>query len=145
MMMFVGIAAASSFLIAADAPGRSRVAWVAAAGRVVSVLGAVWLWKAGLSVSGPAVAWFGILVAASIVDTAAWLVATRRATDRVLAVATAGGAAALIAAAVVREAPRLGLIEIHPQAAGTGGAVAFFVALVLRIAAIAWVARQVRA
>jgi hypothetical protein len=130
---------------AADASGRSRVAWVAAAGRVVSVLGAVWLWRAGFSVSGPAVAWFGILVAASVVDTVAWLVATRRATDRVLAVATAGGAAALIAAAVVREAPRLGLIESHPQAEFSGGAVTFFVALVLAIAAIAWVARQVRA
>ena len=119
--------------------------WVAAAGRVVSVLGAVWLWRAGFSISGPAVAWFGILVAASVVDTVAWLVATRRATDRVLAVATAGGAAALIAAAVVREAPRIGLTESHPQAEVSGGAVAFFVALVLGIAAIAWVARQVRA
>jgi hypothetical protein len=130
---------------ATDAPGRSRVAWVAAAGRVVSVVGAVWLWRAGFSVSGPAVAWFGILVAASVVDTAAWLVATRRATDRVLAVATAGGAAALIAAAVVREAPRIGSIESHAQAEVSGGALAFFVALVLGIAAIAWVVRQVRA
>jgi len=130
---------------ASDEAGRARIAVVAVAGRVVAMLGAVWLWKVGFSVKGPAVAWFCILVAASVIDTSAWLFATRRATDRVLAVATAGGAAALIAAAVVREAPRIALIESHPQAAVSGGAVAFLIALVLGIAAIAWVVRQVRA
>ncbi len=129
---------------AADAVGRSRIAVVAVVGRVVAVLGAVWLWKVGFAVTGPAVAWFGVLVAASVIDTGAWLVAMRRPTDRVLAVATAGGAAALIAAAVVREAPRIALIETQPQAAVSGGAVAFAIALVLGIAAIAWVVRQIR-
>lgn len=129
---------------AADGAGRSRVARVAAAGRVLSVLGALWLWRSGFSVTGPALAWFGILVGASVVDTAAWLVATRSPTDRVLAVATAGGAAALLAAAVVREAPRIGLIESHPQAAGSGGSVVFLVACVVGVVAIAWVVRQVR-
>jgi hypothetical protein len=63
-------------------------------------------------------------------------------TDRILAVATAAGTAALLSAVVVREAPRVDLIEL--QAAPSGGAVAFAVALVLGTAAIAWVVRQIR-
>jgi len=125
-----------------DLAGRRRLAVIAAAGRGVSIAGAVWLWRAGFTVTGPAVAWFGILAGATAVDVGAWLAMVRWPTDRLLAAATAAGTAALLSAVVVREAPRVDLIEL--QAAPSGGAVAFAVALVLGTAAIAWVVRQIR-
>jgi len=130
---------------ATDDAGRKRLAAIALAGRTVSILGAVWLWRAGFSVDGPAVAWFGILAAATALDVAAWALVLRRPTDLVLALATGGGTAALLAAAVVREAPRVALIEVHAQAEVSGGAVVFAVALVVGAAAIAWIVRQIRA
>ncbi len=126
----------------ADEPGRRRLAVIAVAGRGVSILGALWLWRAGFDVAGPARAWFGILVAATASDVAAWSIALRRPGDRVVAVATGAGAAALLAAAVVREAPRVALIELQPQAEISGGEVAFAIALVLGTVAIIWIVRQ---
>jgi hypothetical protein len=121
---------------------RKRLAWVAIVSRVAAVGGAVWLWRAGFVVDGPARAWLGVLGAAAVIDGATWLIATRRPSDRVLAVATAAGTAALVAAVVVREAPRIALVEQGPEA---GGGVVFAVAIVIGIAAIAWIVRTVRA
>ena len=126
----------------ADHAGRRRLAVIAVAGRGVSIAGAVWLWRAGFTVTGPAVAWFGILAGATAVDVVAWLAMWRSPTDRVLAVATAAGTAALLSAVVVREAPRVAQIELHADS--SGGAIAFVVALVLGTAAVAWVVRQIR-
>ena len=48
------------------------------------------------------------------------------------------------AASIVREAPRVALIEpAHPIAANAGGLLVFVVALVVGVAAIAWVVRTV--
>jgi hypothetical protein len=143
-VVFGGAMATLFALVAAwsaDAAGRARLAIVAAGGRGASIAGALWLWHAGFDVTGPAVAWFGLLVAAAALDLGAWLVAIRRPGDRVLAVATGGGAAALVAAVVVREAPRVALIEPGPAA---GGVIAFAVALVVGGVAIGWVVRTVR-
>ena len=137
--LFVTVAAWST-----DGDGRSRLAPIAAVGRIVSILGAVWLWKAGFSVEGAAVAWFGILAGATVIDLATWATAWKRPSDTVLIIATAAGTAALLAAAVVREAPRVALIETSPQAAASGGGFAFLIALVVGTAAIAWVVRQLR-
>jgi hypothetical protein len=137
--LFVTIAAWST-----DREGRSRLAPIAAVGRVISILGAVWLWKAGFAVEGAAVAWFGILAGAAVIDFVAWAIAWKRPSDLMLTIATAAGTAALLAAAVVREAPRVALIETSAQAAGSGGGFAFLIALVVGSAAIVWVVRQLR-
>jgi hypothetical protein len=137
--LFVTVAAWST-----DDAGRSRLAPIAAVGRLVSIAGAVWLWHAGFSVEGPAVVWFGILVGATLIDVVAWTLTWKRPSDLVLTLATAAGTAALLSAAVVRESPRIALIETHAQAETSGAGYAFVIALVLGTAAIAWVVRQLR-
>ena len=139
--LFVTIASWSALV---ERDGRRRLAPIAAIGRLVSVVGALWLWRTGFAVEGPAVAWFGILVGATAIDLVAWTVAWRRSSDLVLSIATASGTAALLAAAVVREAPRVALIETHAQAETSGAGYAFVIALVIGTAAIAWVVRQLR-
>ena len=135
--LFVTVAAWST-----DAGGRSRLAPIAAVGRLVSIGGAVWLWHTGFSVEGPAVVWFAILVGAAAIDVVAWGIAWRRPSDLVLAIATASGTAALLSATVVREAPRVALIETHARAETSGAGYAFAIALVIGTAAIVWVVRQ---
>jgi hypothetical protein len=137
--LFVTVAAWST-----DAAGRARLAPIAAIGRLVSIAGAVWLWHTGFSIEGPAVAWFGILVGATVIDLVAWAVTWKRPGELVLTIATAAGTAALLSAAVVREAPRVALIETHVLAETSGAGYAFAIALVIGIAAIAWVVRQLR-
>jgi len=126
----------------ADAAGQRRLAVIALAGRVVSVAGAAWLWRAGFAVDGAAIIWFGILAGATAIDVGAWLLVWRRPSRRALGAATGVGAIVLLAAVVVREAPRVALIELHDD--HSGGAVAFVIALGLGTAAIAWVVRQIR-
>jgi hypothetical protein len=85
-------------------------------------------------------------VIAIVVEVAAWGVVWRRPGDLVLAVATAAGTSALLAAVVVREAPRIPLLEpARDISTHAGGSVVFAVALVLGIAAITWVIRISRA
>lgn len=128
-----------------DADGRSRLAVLALLARLVSIGGAIWLWRTGFDPHGPARAWAFVLIAAVVVECAAWALLVRAASDRALAVATAAGAGAIVAAAIVREAPRVALIEPgHPLAANAGGFAVFAVALVIGIAAVAWVVRTVR-
>ena len=146
LVVIAGAMATMFALVAAwsaDAAGRARLAWIAAAGRVVSIGGAIWLWRAGYALEGPARGWFGLLAAAAVIDLGAWLAVARRRSERWLMVATAAGTAALGAAVVVREAPRVALIEASPPVAG--GTIVFAVALALGAAAIAWVVHVVRA
>jgi hypothetical protein len=137
--LFVTVAAWST-----DAGGRSRLAPIAAVGRLVSIGGAVWLWHTGFSVEGPAVVWFAILVGAAVIDVVAWGIAWKRPSDLVLAIATASGTAALLSGAVVREAPRVALIETQARAETSGAGYAFVIALVIGTAAIVWVVRQLQ-
>lgn len=118
---------------------RRRLAVIALAGRAVSVMAALAFDFA------PAGAALG-LGAALAVDVTGWLIVLVRPADpRGLWIATGGGAATLVAAVIVRELPRLALVEPEgPLAAGAGGGVVFVVAVALGVAAIAWVIRTVR-
>ena len=143
----IGGAMASQFaLIAAWSCGdedRRRLARVAVAGRLVSIAGAIWLWRAGFALDDAARGWLYLLVAAALVELAAWLaIALGARANRWLAVATGAGAATLVAAAIVREAPSVAAMQIPANA---GGAIAFAIAGVLGAAAIAWVIRTVTA
>lgn len=149
LVVFGGAMATTFAMIAAwpaDPAGRKRLALLAVGARVASIGGAIWMWRAGFDPHGPARAWALVLIVAVVVDTGAWTLVLRSATDRALAVATAGGAGAIVAAAIVREAPRVALIEpVHPLAANAGGMLVFGFALVLGVVAVAWVIRTVRA
>lgn len=143
-VLFPAMATSFAMLAAwsADPDGRRRLAPIALLSRLVSIGGAIWMWRAGFSVDGPALAWFIVLVIAVVVELAAWGASWRRPSDSVLAVATAAGTSALLAAVVVRETPRIPLLESTREiSAHAGGGVVFAVALVLGIAAITWVIR----
>jgi hypothetical protein len=93
----------------------------------------------------PAHGWTTLLIAAAVTAALAWAWTARRPDGRALSVATAATAAALIAGSVVREAPRLALIE-RPGATAVdaGGLPVFAITLAIGAAAIAWVVRTVR-
>ncbi|HTR54196.1 MAG TPA: hypothetical protein VMJ10_26065, partial [Kofleriaceae bacterium] len=126
---------------------RRRLAAVVLVSRVVSAVGALWLAHAGFDVrdaGSPARAWLVVLALVLVVEAAAWLVVRIRGSAAALAVATAAGSGALVAAIVVREAPRVALIEPpHALADHAGGALAFAAIAVAGIAAIGWIARVV--
>ncbi len=124
---------------------RQRLARVALLARLISIGGAVWLWQAGFAI-GAGTVWLFVLAAAVAIEAGAWLVMLRAPNERVLAIATGTGTGALVAAVIVREAPRVSLIEpTHPLAFDAGGLLVFAIALVVGVAAVAWVVRLVRA
>lgn len=93
----------------------------------------------------PAHVWSYLLAAAACVAAVGWRWTARRPTGPGLAVVNAATAVALVAGTIVREAPRLALVErMRPTAAHTGGVVVFAVTLALGIAAIRWVIYTVR-
>jgi hypothetical protein len=126
-----------------------RLAAIALAGRAASIAGAAWMVARGFDPDVAGAAWPRVLAGAVALDVVAWAaVAWRPGRDNALAAATASGVVVLVAAVVVREAPRLALVEPeHPLATGSAGAPVFVVALVAGAAAIGWVvhvARSVR-
>lgn len=125
---------------------RRRLAAIALAGRLVTGIAAGWLVTRGATVEDAAHGWLYLLLAAIAVEIAAWIW-TWRAPDGPGATLVAGAAAAaLLAGAVVREAPRLVLLDPpRPGATAAGGVAVFGATLVLGVLAIAWVARTVRA
>ncbi|HEX4451253.1 MAG TPA: hypothetical protein VH143_10310 [Kofleriaceae bacterium] len=142
IVLFGAMATQFAAIAAWFVANRRGLARIAIGGRIVSVAGAIWLWRAGFHVEGPARPWLDLLAAAVAIDTVAWsVVAFRARRELALTIATGAGAAALLAAAVVREAPRVALIE--PAHGPAGGAIAFAVAIAIGGAAIAWVIRTV--
>ncbi|HEY5927615.1 MAG TPA: hypothetical protein VIV11_38285 [Kofleriaceae bacterium] len=147
-VILLGAMAATFAMVAAwsatDAD-RKRLAVIALAARVVSIGGAVWLWQTGFAVTGPALAWLVVLGGAVVIELAAWILMLRAPSDRVLALVTAAGTSAIVAAVIVRETPRVAVIEpTHELAVNAGGLVVFVVALIVGTAAIAYVIRLAR-
>ena len=147
-VVLTGAMATSFAMIAAWSAAtsdRRRLACIALCARVVSVGGAIWLWQSGFVVDGAALGWLYVLAAALVVEAGAWFATWRAPGQRALAVATAAGTTAIVAAVVVRETPRVALIEpTHELAVNAGGAVVFAIALVAGIAAIGYVIRLAR-
>lgn len=149
LVVLLGAMATAFAMVAAwstDEPGRKRLARIAILSRVVSTGGAIWLWQTGFTAHGPVLAWVIVLALAVVVEAAAWAIQLRRPSELALRVATAAGTGALVAAVIVREAPRIALIEpTHRLAADAGGTLVFVLAGALGVAAIAWVVRTARA
>jgi hypothetical protein len=133
-------------------PARRRLAVLAIAGVVASTALALVVRgrldpaaRAGVDTATP---WLVVFIAGRVTEVAAWIVIAVRPdrSPRALLVATGGAVAALVGGVVLREAARAHLLTpTRPAAAQAGGAVVFAVAVVVVMAAIAWIARTIRA
>jgi hypothetical protein len=89
--------------------------------------------------------WTYVVVAAAALAVVGWGWTLQRPDGPGLRLATAGTALALVSGSVVREAPRLALIERSRETAAHGGGIAVFVVtFALGIALVGWVVRSVR-
>jgi hypothetical protein len=128
----------------ADAATRSRLALGAIGGIAVSAIaGGVLASRATHDVA--AGGWLYLLIAGALAAVAGWVWTWRAPARGGLTLATTATTVALIAAAVVREAPRLTLIETSDNASAAGGFAVFALTIGIGIAAIAWIVRTVRA
>lgn len=124
---------------------RRRLAVIALAGRTASGVAAAVLALAGSAVIGAAHGWAYLMLVALAVELGGWIATLRAPDGRGLAVVTAAGTVALLAGTVVREAPRLTLLEApRAAAAHAAGLWVFALTLAVGILAIAWIVRGVR-
>ncbi|HSK05279.1 MAG TPA: hypothetical protein VK932_28720 [Kofleriaceae bacterium] len=125
---------------------RRRLAAIALAGLAIVGIAAGWLVARGASAPAAAHGWLYLAIAGAASTAVAWIW-TWRSPDGAGATVVAGAtAAALVSGAVVREAPRLALLEPpRAAAADAGGMPVFLATLVLGVVAISWIARTVRA
>jgi hypothetical protein len=123
---------------------RRRLAGLGLVGLVVGSLGCA----AAVLRSGdldPAHGWTYVLIAAAIAAAIGWVLTLRRPDGPGLTVATIATTVALLAGAVVREAPRLAVLERgRATAVDSGGLPVFVVTLAVGVAAILWIIRTVR-
>ena len=148
LLLWLGAMAANFAILAAwwaRPDAYRRLAAIGLGGRLVSA-GAVGLLALhGARVIGVAHGWTYVLAVALLVELVGWVWLFRAASPTPLSIVTAAGAAALVAGTVVREAPRLALIE-PPRAAAVDaqGLWVFVVTAVAGVALIAWIVRTIR-
>lgn len=124
---------------------RRRLAILALAGRVLTGLAAVWLVGRGAAATALAHGWLVLLVGALAIEGFGWLWTWRTPGGVGLRVATSAGIVALLSATVIREAPRLELLQVPTRASlDAGGLSVFAVTLLLGALAIAWIIRTIR-
>lgn len=144
--MLVLFAAVSAW--PATAAERRRLAGLALAGLVTCGAASAVALALGAAFDlthDPAHGWTYLLLAAAVTAALAWAWTARRPDGPGLSIATATTAAALVAGTIVREAPRLVLIErSRTTATDSGGLPVFAVTFALGAAAITWVVRTVR-
>lgn len=132
-------------LWSASAADRRRLAAIALAGRAVAGGAAMWFTARGVALEHGARGWLYLMVAALAVELAGWIATLRQPVGRGPLLAAGGAAVALVAGVVLREAPRLVMLEPpRASAAAAGGAWVFTVTLTFGVAVIAWVVRTVR-
>ena len=123
---------------------RRRLAMIGLAGRAISVVAALLVWRAGGMVDAQAHGWAYLLIAALVAEAAGWIWMMRAPDGAALSLVTGAGAAALVCATVVREAPRLALLESpHATAVEASGTAVFALTLIVGAAAIAWIWRAI--
>jgi hypothetical protein len=128
----------------APADHRKRLAVIGLAGHVVAGLGLAWV----MSRAGGGVAthgWVYLLVGAIGVELVGWVAMLRAPHGVGLLLVTGGGTAALFSGAVVREAPRLGILEpVRAAAAEASGFPLYLATFLFGVAAIAWIVKTIR-
>ncbi len=118
---------------------------IALAGRAASGVAVAVLALTGSTLIGAAHGWAYLMLVALGVELGGWLATVRSPDGRGLTVVTAAGTAALLAGTVVREAPRLALLEApRVAAAHASGLWVFALTLAVGVLAIAWIVRSVR-
>ncbi len=123
---------------------RRRLAILGLSGRGLSVAAAVLLAGAGGALQGDAHGWLYLLIAALAVEAAGWVWMLRAPDGAGLSLVTGAGSAALLCATVVREAPRLALLEpSRPDASGSSGFALFAVTLAIGVGTMVWVWRAI--
>jgi hypothetical protein len=148
LLAWLGAMATSFAILAAwwgDGAQRKRLALIGIAGRVVTAIGVAILAATGASVVGAAHGWTFVLIAALVVEGAGWIWMLRAPAGAALSLVTGAGAAALLAGVVVREAPRLLLVE-RPRASALDaqGMWVFVATALLGVALISWIVRTIR-
>jgi hypothetical protein len=124
---------------------RRRLAAIALAGFAVVGIAAGWLVAGGASVAHAAHGWLYLALAAAALTAGAWIWTWRAPGGAGPTLVAGATAAALLSGAVVREAPRLALLEPpRPAALAAGGAPVFLATLAFGALAIAWIVRQIR-
>ncbi len=122
---------------------RRRLAVIGLAGRVVAAIALAIVASRGASVETHG--WLYLFVAAAGVELIGWIAMWREPNGIGLWVITAGGTAALFAGAVVREAPRLAILE-PPRAAAieASGFPVFALTVVLGVVVIVWIVKTIK-
>lgn len=145
VLMWLGVMAALFASVAIwweTGSGRKRLAAIALAGHVVAGIAIAWL---GGSVEDAAHGWLYLLVAATVANVAGWLWLWRSPDGAGPLVVAGATTAALLSGAVVREAPRLALIEKpRPAALEAGGFPVFVATAIFAVIAISYVWRTIR-
>jgi len=128
----------------AEGADRRKLAIIGLGGRALGVAAAFLLVAAGGALEGNAHGWLYLLIAALVIEAGGWVWMLRAPDGAGLTLVTAAGTAALLCATVVREAPRLALLEpARPEAAAASGFPVFAVTLVVGVAVIAWIWRAI--
>jgi hypothetical protein len=127
----------------ATGPDRRRLAAIGIAGRVVAGFAVAWLYaRAGAS---DAHGWSYLLGIAAAVELVGWIAMWRTPEGNGLLLVTSGGTGVLLAGAVVREAPRIGMLEApHAAALEASGFPLFLATLIFGVTALAWIVRTIR-
>ncbi len=145
--VFAGIAAWTSpahHATGVAVPGRNRLVVIGLAGHVVAGIGLAWVMSRStgeVSTHG----WSYLLVGAVVVELIGWIALLRAPHGSGLLLVTGGGTAALFAGAVVREAPRLSILEPATAARIEASGFPMFLATFLfGVVAIAWIVKTIR-
>lgn len=151
LLVWLGAMASGFAILAAwwatgtEVRARTRLALIGLGGRVVSAAGVGLLAHGGASVVGAAYGWTWILAGALLVEAVGWILVLRAPRSGALSLVTTAATLALVAGTVVREAPRLVLVEAPRTAAVEAqGVLVFVVTAALGVALIAWIVRTIR-
>jgi len=141
--LFAGVAAWTAVSQKLAAPPLRRLAVFGLAGKLVAGIALAWL--ASRSGVVETHGWLYLFIIATVVELVGWIAMLRAPHGIGLWVVTAGGTAALVAGAVVREAPRLVILEPpRPAALEAGGFPVFALTLVFGVVVLVWIVRTIR-
>lgn len=132
-------------LWSASAAERRRIAVLALGGFAVCAAAAAWLASGEGAIAPGARGWLLVAIAGAVLAAAGWVRLARVPHGGAASLVTGATTAALLAGVVVRESPRIALLE-PPRAsvAGAQGFPLFAVTLVVGVAAIVWIWRTIK-